>query len=185
MAGHSKWSQIKHKKALTDAKKSQVFSKISALVSVAAREKGGDPGSNPKLRMMIEKARAINMPQDNINRAIKRGTGELPGTIIEEALYEGYGPAGIAILIEALTDNKNRTLAELRRIFSEHEGKLGETGSAKWMFEPAAKESGIEYIAKSYIEINDPVQIKRIESLFDALDEHPDVKEIYSNAKFS
>jgi len=108
MAGHSKWSQIKHKKALTDAKKSQVFSKISALVSVAAREKGGDPGSNPKLRMMIEKARAINMPQDNINRAIKRGTGELPGTIIEEALYEGYGPAGIAILIEALTDNKNR-----------------------------------------------------------------------------
>ena len=185
MAGHSKWSQIKHKKALTDAKKSQVFSKLSALISVAAREKGGDPNSNPNLRMVIEKARAINMPQDNISRAIKRGTGELPGIIIEETLYEGYGPSGVAVLIEALTDNKNRTLADLRQIFAKHQGKLGESGSAKWAFEPIMKKSGIEYIAKSYIEINDPLAIKTLESLFDALDEHPDVKDIYSNAKLS
>jgi YebC/PmpR family DNA-binding regulatory protein len=185
MAGHSKWSQIKHKKALTDAKKSRVFSKLSAMITIAAREKGGDPSANPKLRMVIEKARAMNLPQENIGRAIKRGTGELPGAAIEEALYEGYGPAGVAVLVETLTDNKNRTLGELRQIFSEHQGKLGEAGSAQWMFERVLQENAIEYVAKSPVEIQDPDTVKKLQTLFEVLDEHPDVKEIYSNANFS
>jgi YebC/PmpR family DNA-binding regulatory protein len=183
MAGHSKWSQIKHKKALTDAKKARVFSKLIAMITIAAREKGRDPSSNPKLRLAIEKARAMNLPQENISRAIKRGTGELSGTAIEETLYEGYGPAGVAILVETLTDNKNRTLGELRQIFSEHQGKLGESGSAQWMFERVVKESALEYIAKSPVEIQDPDTIRKLQAFFEALDEHPDVKEIYSNAK--
>jgi YebC/PmpR family DNA-binding regulatory protein len=182
MAGHSKWAQIKYKKALTDAKKSQIFSKLSRLISVAAKEKGGDPEKNPKLRVAIEKARAFNMPQENILRAIKRGTGELPGTTLEEIIYEGYGPGGIAVLVEVVTDNKNRTLSELRRIFSECGGKLGESGSAKWLFTPQATEGEIVYIPKSKIQINDPDMINKIQSFFDKLDEQEDVKEIYSNA---
>jgi YebC/PmpR family DNA-binding regulatory protein len=182
MAGHSKWAQIKHKKALSDAKKSQMFAKLAALITVAAREKGGDPNANPKLRFAIEKARSLNMPQENIERAIKRGTGELPGTAIEEALYEGYGPAGIAILVEVITDNKNRTLGELRHIFAEHGGKLGGPGSAAWLFDRTPSESGVEYIAKAPVAITDPATAKALEALFNALDEHPDVKEIYSNA---
>lgn len=185
MAGHSKWSQIKHKKALTDAKKSQIFSKLAALIVVAVREKGKDPSGNPKLRMAIEKARSINMPREKIDRAISRGAGDLPGAMIEDVLYEGYGPAGIAILVEALTDNKNRTLAELRRIFSEHGGKLGETGSAKWMFDRITKEDGMEYVPRSPVAIEKIDDAKAIESLFFALDEHQDVKDIYSNARFS
>jgi YebC/PmpR family DNA-binding regulatory protein len=184
MAGHSKWHQIRHRKVLTDAKKARVFSNLSAMITIAAKEKGGDPNANPKLRMAIEKARAMNLPQENIVRAIKRGTGELAGAAIEEALYEGYGPDGVAILVEALTDNKNRTLGELRQIFSERQGKLGGSGSAQWMFERVLKESAIEYIAKSPIEIQDPDTIKKLQALFEALDEHPDVKEIYSNARF-
>jgi YebC/PmpR family DNA-binding regulatory protein len=183
MAGHSKWAQIKYKKALTDAKKSQIFSKLAALISVAAREKGGDPAANPKLRMAIEKAREMNMPQDNINRAIKRGTGELPGAVIEEALYEGYGPGGAAVLVEVVTDNKNRTLGELRKIFTEHGGKLGESGSAQWMFTrtPTA-EGGIEYLPKAPLVINDPETVRALRAFFTALDDQQDVKEIYSNA---
>lgn len=183
MSGHSKWAQIKHKKALTDAKKSQMFSKLAALISVAAREKGGDPATNPNLRMAVEKAREMNMPQDNISRAIKRGTGELPGTVIEEALWEGYGPGGVAILVEAVTDNKNRTLRELRHIFSEHGGKLGESGSAQWMFNRTVTESGIEYVPKSQMAVTDPGTVQALRALFDALDDQQDVKEIYSNAR--
>lgn len=184
MAGHSKWAQIKHKKALTDAKKSQIFSKLAAMISVAAREKGGDPATNPKLRMTVEKARAMNMPQENIVRAIKRGTGELPGAVIEELLYEGYGPGGAAVLVEVVTDNRNRTLGELRRIFAEHGGKLGESGSAQWMFTRAATpEGGIEYVPKSSVAVHDPETARALRALFDALDDQQDVKEIYSNAQ--
>ncbi len=136
MSGHSKWSQIKFKKSITDAKKSKIWSKIAVQIAIAAREKGGDPETNAKLRMVVDKAKAANMPNDNIERAIKRGTGELAGGKLEEMLYEAYGPAGVAILIEAITDNKNRTLAEIKHILGEHGGKLAESGSVKWMFKP-------------------------------------------------
>lgn len=135
MSGHSKWAQIKHKKAHTDARKGKVFTKIVKEISVAARLGGGDPDGNPRLRLAIEKAKEVNMPHDNVKRAIMKGTGELPGMSYEEFTYEGYGPAGVAVLIEVLTDNKNRTLPEIRHIMSKHGGNLGEAGCVAWMFE--------------------------------------------------
>ncbi|HYA31698.1 MAG TPA: YebC/PmpR family DNA-binding transcriptional regulator [Thermodesulfovibrionales bacterium] len=135
MSGHSKWAQIKHKKAHTDAKKGRVFTQIVKEISVAARLGGGDPDGNPRLRLAIEKAKEVNMPQDNVKRAIMKGTGELPGVSYEEFTYEGYGPAGVAVLIEVLTDNKNRTVPEIRHIMSKHGGNLGEAGCVAWMFE--------------------------------------------------
>ena len=134
MAGHNKWSQIKHKKAKEDSKRGKAFTKLTKEISVAAREGGGDPEANARLRQLLEKARYINMPQDNIVRAIKRGTGELPGVHYEPYTYEGYGPHGIAIVIETLSDNKNRTVADLRHMFSKGGGSLGESGSVSWMF---------------------------------------------------
>ncbi|MEW5745357.1 MAG: YebC/PmpR family DNA-binding transcriptional regulator [Nitrospirota bacterium] len=135
MAGHSKWAQIKHKKAHTDAKRGKAFTKIVKEISVAARIGGGDPGGNPRLRTAIEKAKEANMPSDNVKKAIMKGTGELPGTTYEEGMYEGYGPGGAAILIEVLTDNKNRTVSEIRHILSKNGGNLGEAGCVAWMFE--------------------------------------------------
>lgn len=135
MAGHSKWAQIKHKKAQVDARKGKIFTKLVREISVAARIGGGDPDKNPRLRVAIEKAREVNMPMDNIKRAIMKGTGELSGTSYEEVIYEGYGPGGVAVLIEALTDNKNRTVSELRHILSRHGGSLGESGCVSWIFE--------------------------------------------------
>ncbi len=135
MAGHSKWAQIKHKKAHTDAKKGKTFTKLVKEISVAARLGGGDPDGNPRLRTAIEKAKEVNMPSENIKRAIMKGTGELPGVTYEELMYEGYGPGGVAILIEVMTDNKNRTLPEIRHILSKNGGSLGETGCVAWNFE--------------------------------------------------
>lgn len=135
MAGHSKWAQIKHKKAHTDAKRGKVFTKIVKEISISARIGGGDPDGNPRLRSAIEKAKEVNMPHDNIKRAIMKGTGELPGTSYEEFTYEGYGPGGVAVLIEVLTDNKNRTVSEIRHIMMKHNGNLGEAGCVAWMFE--------------------------------------------------
>lgn len=135
MSGHSKWSQIKHKKALTDAKKGKIFSKLANLISVAARQKGGDPNTNPQLRLAIEKARSFNMPSENIERAIKKGAGELAGVKMEELTIEAYGPGGIALIVEALTDNKNRTISEIKYILTQHSGKLAEAGSVNWLFE--------------------------------------------------
>jgi len=135
MAGHNKWSQIKHKKAKEDAKRGKAFGKLIKEITVAAREGGGNPDLNARLRLLLEKGKGINMPQENATRAIKRGTGELPGTNYVECLYEGYGPNGIAVIVDALTDNKNRTVAELRRIFSDNGGNLAEGGSVNWMFE--------------------------------------------------
>jgi YebC/PmpR family DNA-binding regulatory protein len=134
MSGHSHWATIKHKKSKEDAKRGQAFTKLIKEITVAAKA-GGDPAGNPRLRLLIEKARDINMPLDNINRAIKRGTGELPGVIYEPMTYEGYGPYSIAVLVETLSDNKNRTIAELRHAFSGKGGNLGESGSVAWMFE--------------------------------------------------
>jgi len=135
MSGHSKWSQIKHKKALTDSKKGKSFTKIVKEISVAARIGGGDPEGNPRLRTAVEKAKEVNMPSENVKRAIMKGTGELPGTTYEESVYEGYGPGGAAILIDVLSDNKNRTVSEIRFILSKNGGNLGEAGCVSWMFE--------------------------------------------------
>lgn len=135
MAGHSKWAQIKHKKAHTDLKRGKLFTKIVKEISVSARLGGGDPEGNPRLRSAIERAKEANMPSDNIKKAIMKGTGELPGTNYEEVIYEGYGPGGVAILIETLTDNKNRTVSELRHLLSKNGGSMGEAGCVSWMFE--------------------------------------------------
>jgi len=134
MSGHSKWHSIKHKKAKEDAKRGSIFTKLIKEITVAARLGGGDPDGNPRLRLAITRAKEANMPQDNIIRAIKKGTGELPGTSYEEASYEGYGPGGVAVLVEVMTDNKNRTVSELRYTFSKYGGNLGETGCVAWMF---------------------------------------------------
>ncbi len=135
MAGHSKWAQIKHKKAHTDAKRGKVFTKIVKEITVAAKLGGGDPGGNPRLRLAVEKAKEVNMPHDNIKKAIMKGTGELPGVVYEEYVYEGYGPSGVAVMIEAMTDNKNRTVPEIRNIMGKNGGSLGESGCVAWMFD--------------------------------------------------
>ena len=135
MAGHSKWANIKHRKGAQDAKKGKVFTKIIKEITVAARLNGGDQESNPRLRRALLNARSNNMPQSNIIRAIKKGTGELEGINYEEYIYEGYGPCGIAIIIEVITDNKNRTVSELRYILNKNNGSLSEPGSVLWMFE--------------------------------------------------
>ncbi|GAB6165099.1 YebC/PmpR family DNA-binding transcriptional regulator [Thermostilla marina] len=148
MAGHSHWAGIKHKKAANDAKRGKIWSKISKAIIVAARMGGGDPKMNPRLRVAIEDAKAAHMPKDNIERAIKRGTGELEGQQVEEVVYEGYGPGGVAILCEALTDNRNRTTAELRKIFEVGGGKMGAAGSVAWMF----KKKGIFVVSADKVD---------------------------------
>lgn len=135
MSGHSKWATIKRKKAAIDAKRGKIFTKLIKEITIAARHGGGDPGGNPRLRLAVDNAKAQNMPQDNIDRAIKKATGELEGVTYHELTYEGYGPAGVAILVEVATDNKNRTVAEVRHLFSKNGGSLGEGGSVAWMFD--------------------------------------------------
>ena len=149
MSGHSKWATIKHAKGAADAKRGQLFTKFVKEISIAARMGGGDPNSNPRLRTAILKARASNMPKDNIERAIKKGTGELGNAVFEEKVYEGYGPAGVAILVEVLTDNNNRAAANVRNIFSKTGGNLGATGSVSYMF---ARKGVIEYDAEAVSE---------------------------------
>jgi len=135
VSGHSKWAQIKHKKAHTDAKRGKVFTKIVKEIATAAKLGGGDPEGNPRLRTAIDNAKEVNMPHDNIKKAIMKGTGELPGVSYEEYLYEGYGPAGVAVMVEVMTDNKNRTVPEIRHIMSKNGGSLGESGCVSWIFE--------------------------------------------------
>ena len=135
MSGHSKWATIKHKKAALDAKRGKVFTRIIKEIMIAARGGGGDPDANPRLRTAVLAAKAVSMPNDNISRAIKRGTGEIEGGAIEEYTYEGYGPGGVAIVVEVATDNKNRTVSEIRHAFSKNNGNMGEQGSVAWMFE--------------------------------------------------
>jgi YebC/PmpR family DNA-binding regulatory protein len=134
MSGHSKWHTIKHKKGALDAKRGKMFTRIIKELTVAARNGGGDPDSNPRLRTVIADAKAVNMPADNIKKAIQRGTGELPGVSYEEVTYEGYGPGGAAVIIEVLTDNKNRTVGELRHMLTKHNGNLAESNAVAWMF---------------------------------------------------
>ncbi len=135
MSGHSKWSTIKHKKGAADARRGKIFTKLIKEITVAARMGGGDPGGNPRLRSAVVAAKAENMPKDNIDRAIKKGTGELPGVSYEEATFEGYGPGGVAVLVEILSDNRKRTVADIRHVFSKNAGNLGEAGCVSWMFD--------------------------------------------------
>ena len=134
MSGHSKWAQIKRKKAVVDAKRGQVFTKIIKEITVATRLGGGDEDANPRLRQAVLSAKAANMPADNVKRAVQKGTGELPGISYEEAMFEGYGPGGVAIMVEVTTDNRKRTVAELRHLITKYGGNLGETGCVAWMF---------------------------------------------------
>jgi YebC/PmpR family DNA-binding regulatory protein len=237
MGGHSHWAGIKHKKALTDAKKGKVYTKIIREITIAAKS-GGDPDGNPRLRKAIEDSKAVNMPQDNVKRAIMKGTGQLPGTVYEELTYEGYGPAKTAVIVEVTTDNKNRTFAELRKIFEVGGGNIGTSGCVSYMFSAKglitiprdaiaedklmdiALEAGAEDI-KSYIDaphevyttpvdfekvraalvakgitpesaevtmipanevdVTEVAQAEKIIKFIDALEEHDDVKNVYSN----
>lgn len=178
MSGHSKWHNIKRKKGKEDAKRSKIFSKMSRLISVAARDGGGDPDSNPTLRLAIQKAKDANMPKDNIDRAVKKGTGELGGSEYQEVVYEGYGPLGGAFLILCLTDNGNRTVSEIRNIFGRHGGNLGEKGSTSYIFNPKTKEPSFA------IDVSDEATSNKIDDLIEELEDHDDVQEIFHNYKF-
>jgi len=178
MSGHSKWSKVKHQKAITDARKGRIFSKMAKMIAVAAR-KGGDPEINSSLRLTIEQAKSVNMPKDNIERAIKRGTGEDKEGQLEEVTYEAYGPNGTPLIIETITDNRNRTLSEIKHILTGFGGKLAEAGSVKYLFD----KKGEDWTPKYSIEITDEKLKEQLTKLFEALDEQEDVKEIYSNVK--
>nr|WP_319490290.1 YebC/PmpR family DNA-binding transcriptional regulator [uncultured Desulfobacter sp.] len=148
MSGHSKWSTIKHKKGAADKKRAKIFTKLIKEITVAARMGGGDPGSNPRLRHAIDSAKAQNMPKDNVDRAIKKGTGDMDGVNYEEILYEGYGPGGVAVMVECLTDNKNRTIADVRYIFNKAGGNVGTDGCVAWMFD----KKGVITVSKESVE---------------------------------
>lgn len=160
MSGHSKWSQIKHKKALTDAKKGKLFSKIARQITIAARQKGGEPESNPGLRMLADKARSYNMPAENIDRAIKKGTGEIEDAEYEELTLEAYGPGGSALIIEGSTDNRNRTISEIKHLLSENNGKLATSGSVIWLFDRC----GIINVKKQTDRTKDDLELSVIDS---------------------
>jgi YebC/PmpR family DNA-binding regulatory protein len=188
MSGHSKWASIRHKKGAVDAKRGKVFSKLIKEITVAARLGGGDPEGNPRLRVAIQAAKAQNMPKDNIARAIKKGTGELAGTSYEEYNYEAYGPGGVALMMNCLTDNRNRTIADIKHIFERHGGNLGEPGCVSWIFEKKglfvfernsveeeklldlALEAGAEDIKESDTQfevLTDPADFESIKKAFD------------------
>jgi YebC/PmpR family DNA-binding regulatory protein len=155
MSGHSKWASIKHKKAIVDARRGKVFTKLIRELTSAARMGGGDTDMNPRLRTAVATAKTANMPADTIQRAIKKGTGELPGEVYDEVTYEGYGAGGIAVLVDVLTDNKNRTVAEIRHLFAKHGGNLGESGCVAWMF----ARKGLLTLAASQIDEDELLEI--------------------------
>lgn len=180
MSGHSHFRTIKHKKELSDATRSQAFSKFANELTIAARVGGKDPASNPRLRVVIERAREAKMPSENIERAIKRGTGELQGAQLEELLLEAYGPGNAALLIQVITDNRNRSLPEIKQIVSSHRGKPVGEGGVRWMFD----KQGQEWIPKPEMEVQiGEEDHKSLDRLVETLDEHPEVQEVYSNIK--
>jgi len=237
MSGHSKWANIKHRKAAQDAKKGREFQKHVRAIMVAAREGGGDPAMNIRLKAAIDRAKSVNLPSDSIEKAIKKGTGDIEGARYEEVVYEGYGSGGIAVLVETLTDNRNRTASEIRHLFSKHGGSLGESGCVSWLFErkgilfvrgegldedellTACLESGAEdlvkenggftvittpsvlsdvreklrglgytvekaeldMIPKNYVKVESREEAARILRFMDALEDHDDVQNVYSN----
>ena len=178
MSGHSKWSTIKRKKGAEDAKRGKIFTRLARDITLAART-SGDPDSNASLRMAIDKARAANMPKDNIDRAIKRGSGELSGGQLEEVTYEGYGPHGVAILVKCLTDNRNRTLADIRRLFNRTSGSLSEAGAVTWMFEPR----GLITIDREDLSMDpDEIFMVAVEAGAEDIEVSEDFVEIYTQA---
>lgn len=183
MSGHSKWSTIKHKKGIIDAKKGKVFSQISKAIRIAVKEgKSGDPDQNPTLRLAVEKARAANMPNQNVQRAIDRGLGKsASGRVIQEIAYEGFGPQGVAFVIVAMTENTQRTSANLRNILSKAGGSLGGPGSVMYMFERA--ENG-DYISTMAMPVEDETLQQKVEDLMDLLREDEDVEDVYTSAAF-
>jgi YebC/PmpR family DNA-binding regulatory protein len=176
MSGHSKWSTIKHKKGAADAKRGKIFTRILKEMTVAARIGGGDPAGNPRLRAAVAEAKANNMPKDNIERAIKRGTGELEGATYEEITYEGYGPGGVAIIVECLTDNTNRTTPEIRHMFEKHGGNLGTPGSVRFQFE----KKGYFAVEKSTVGEDKLMEIALEAGADDLQSDDSDVYEIYA-----
>jgi YebC/PmpR family DNA-binding regulatory protein len=177
MSGHSKWSTIKRKKGALDAKRGKIFSKLAKEITVAAKLGGGDPAANPRLRTVLLAARGQNMPKENIERAIKKGTGEIPGVVYEETRYEGYGPAGVAILIDVLTDNKNRTVAEIRHLLTKNGGSMAEANAVSWNFE----RKGIITVAKTGL-TDDEIFEKAVEAGADDVDTEGDRYEIQTGA---
>jgi YebC/PmpR family DNA-binding regulatory protein len=175
MSGHSKWHSIKHKKAKVDAARGRVFTKIIKEITVASRIGGGDQESNPRLRAALSAAKSANMPSKNIDNAIKKGTGELPGVVYEDVIYEGYGPAGVALYMEAVTDNRNRTVAEIRHLLSKNNGNLGESGSVAWMFE----KKGLILIPVSYCSEDEMMELA-LECGAEDIKTEGDVYEIYT-----
>lgn len=180
MSGHSKWKQIKHKKALTDAKKGQLFSKMVREVTVATRAGGPKPESNPRLRAALERARALGLPKDNIERALERASGAGGEAALEEFLYEAAAPKGVMILVEGITDNKNRTLNEVRQILAAHGAKLVPSRSLLWNFEKKWTDKGSDYRPKTLAEIS-PEEKGELIPLLDALSDQDDVQEVYTN----
>jgi YebC/PmpR family DNA-binding regulatory protein len=176
MSGHSKWHSIKHKKGAVDSKRGKTFTKLIKEITVSARLGGKDPDSNPRLRLAIAAAKAGNMPKDNIEKAIKKGTGELEGTSYEEFTYEGYGPGGVAVLLEVLTDNKNRAVADVRHIFERAGGNLGETGCVSWMFE----QKGLIVFKKGQVDENRLYELA-LEAEADDIWEEDDEIEVITN----
>ena len=185
MSGHSHWKTTKRTKEGEDKKRGIIFSKLAREISMAAKEKGKDPETNPKLRFVVERAKQYNLPKDNIERAIKRGVGELPGEDLEKVFFEAYGPGGIAIIIEGITDNKNRALAEIKQILNQHQGKLTGPGSVKWLFERKIKKEksgSLGWVAKQSIKVSGKEKTD-CQKLFEDLEELDTVQEIYSNLK--
>ncbi len=199
MAGHSKWANIKHRKAAQDAKRGKIFTRLIKEITVAARLGGGDPEANPRLRQAIDRALSQNMPKDNIDRAIKRGTGELEGVSYDEVRYEGYAPGGVAVLVECMTDNKNRTVSEIRHIFSKNGGNLGENGCVEYLFQKvgmlvfeaegidedelleAAMEAGAEDMEtddSQYTVYTDPQDFESVKANMEAAGWQPSVAEV-------
>ncbi len=179
MSGHSKWHNIKRKKEANDAKKGKVFSKMSRIITIAAKQGGGDPDKNPSLRLVVDKAKAAKMPKDNIEKAIKKGTGELKGEAFEEVVYEGYGPEGVAFLIKGATDNKNRTVAEVRVLFDRAGGSLGNNGSTAYIFGEDPDNPSFE------IELDDVDKANKVMDLADKLEDNDDITEVYANFSVS
>ncbi len=179
MAGHSKWANIKHKKARSDEKRGKEFTKIAKEITIAVRSGGGgDPEANSKLKLAIQKAKAINMPNENINRAIKKGTGEMESEAIEEIVYEGYAPGGVAIMLEIATDNRNRTASEIRHLFSKANGNLGETGCVAWMF----RRAGYIALSKENLELDeDELMLIALELGADDVREEDDIYEVITS----
>ncbi|TSC75936.1 MAG: hypothetical protein G01um101430_106 [Parcubacteria group bacterium Gr01-1014_30] len=183
MSGHSHAKTVKRIKEASDKKRGQIFSKMARLIQVAVKEGGPNPEANPKLKAVIETARTCNMPKENIERAILRGSGPVEGEKLEEVLFEAYGPGGVAIIIEGITDNKNRALGEVKRILAQHGGKLVGEGGVKWMFERKVKEPGsLEWQPLQEIEVDEKTK-GSLQKLFDELDELDSVQEIYDNVK--